>query len=265
MAPSILPALDPAAALPAAIGLGARMAAAVAVGGFPLPGVPLRVRAALAVALAAAALPAAVTALPAAMTAPAAGVPLPLLVVGEALVGLGLGLGTAAVLAAASWAGSILGSASGLSWADDFADSGDPQAAGTARLAWWLGLAGFLAAGGHLVVVAGLIDSVHALPVGGGPEASGWAERVATTTAMAIGLAVALAGPALAAVVAFHAAAAVCSQALRIVPGSGLLQGGAAVVVVAALAAGAAGWAGGFGSVATDRIEAAFATSPDTP
>jgi flagellar biosynthesis protein FliR len=259
MAPSIIPTLDAAAAVPAAIGLVARMAAAVAVGGFPLPpGVSVRIRVALAVALAAAALPAAAT-------AGVAPVSLPLLVAGEAVVGLGLGLAAAAVLAAAGWAGAILGSVSGLSWADDFAADGDPQAAGAARLAWWLGLAGFLAAGGHLAVVAGLLDSVHAIPVGGGPAAVGWVDRVTVATGVAIDLAVALAGPALAAVLAFHVASAVCVQALRVVPGQGLLQAAAAVVVIAALSAGATGWTGGFGTAARDQVERAFGDIQERP
>ncbi|MFM9194382.1 MAG: flagellar biosynthetic protein FliR [Planctomycetia bacterium] len=44
---------------------------------------------------------------------------------GEVLVGFAMGIAAAAVLAAAGWAGGILGSVSGLSWADDF----DPAAA----------------------------------------------------------------------------------------------------------------------------------------
>jgi flagellar biosynthesis protein FliR len=259
MTPPIIPSLDVAAALPAGVGLVARMAAAVAVGGFPLPaGVPVGARVAVAMALVAAALPAVAT-------APAARDPLPLVMAGEAVVGLGLGLAAAAVLAAASWAGAILGSVSGLAWADDFAAAGDPQVAGTARLAWWLGLAGFLAAGGHLAVVAGLLDSVHAIPVGGGPDTAAWSDRVIVTTGVALDLAVALAGPALAAVLAFHVAAAVCLQAVRSTPGQGLLQGAAAVVTIAALAAGAAGWAGGFGGVARDQVAAALGDVRERP
>jgi hypothetical protein len=154
---------------------------------------------------------------------------------------------------------------SGLAWADDFAAAGDPQVAGTARLAWWLGLAGFLAAGGHLAVVAGLLDSVHAIPVGGGPDTAAWSDRVIVTTGVALDLAVALAGPALAAVLAFHVAAAVCLQAVRSTPGQGLLQGAAAVVTIAALAAGAAGWAGGFGGVARDQVAAALGDVRERP
>jgi len=101
--------------------------------------------------------------------------------------------------------------------------------------------------------------------VGGGPGVAGWLDRVTATTAVAIDLAVALAGPALAAVLAFHVASAVCVQALRVVPGQGLLQGAAAVVVIAALSAGASGWAGGFGTAARDQVERAFGEIQERP
>lgn len=243
----------PSASAPAewsvALPLAARMAAAVAVGALPLAAeVPLRVRAALALALAAAALPAA------AAGAAAAG-PLVATIAGEAAVGLGLGLAAALVFGAASWAGSLLGSVSGLSWADDFAAAGDPQSPGLARLAWWLGLSGFLAAGGHLAVVAGLVDSVHAIPVGSMSGPAGWAEPLLGAPAAALALALSLAGPALAAVIAFHVASAVCLRTIRFVPGAGIVQGLAAVVVVAALAAGATVWLEGFGVASCGLIE----------
>lgn len=244
-----LPALVPAA------GACARMAAAIAVGGLPLAGVvPLRVRATLAVALA-------VVALPHAAAAPAGLAPLA--IVGEAVVGAGLGLVAAAVGAAASWAGAVVGSLSGLSWADDFGPADDPQAAGLARLAAWLGLAGFLAAGGHLAVVAGLVDSFRAIPLGTHPAAI--AVRVTGAADVALGLALALAGPALAAVVAFHVAAAVCVRTVRFVPGQGMLQAAAAAVALGMVVAGAPAWLEGFGVAARTRIERDLAATADRP
>jgi flagellar biosynthesis protein FliR len=242
--PPVFAPVEWSVALPVAV----RMAAAVAVGGLPLAAdVPLRVRSAVAVALA-------IVAVPAAAGAAATGPLLPT-IAGEAVVGTGLGLAAAAVFAAASWAGGLLGSVSGLSWADDFAVEGDPQSAGLARLAWWLGLAGFLAAGGHLAVVAGLLDSVHSIPVGTVFAAPGWADRVLEAPAAAFAVALALAGPALVAVIAFHLAAAVCLRTVQFVPGPGLLQGLAAVTVIAALAVGAVAWLDGFGAVARAQVE----------
>lgn len=239
-------------------GVGARMLAAVGAGILPVAhGVGIRVVVALAATLTAAALPMAVRAR-AGLEAP----PAVFLVVGEALVGLALGAAVAAVLAAASWAGSLLGSATGLAWADELTSDGDPQAAGMARLAWWLGLAGFLAAGGHLAVVAGLVDSVVLLPVGGalaGPDAGAALVSLATgLPALALGLAAALAAPALAAVIVCHVAASVCARTARFDPGQGLLQAVAAVVLMAGVCLGAESWLGGFAAAVRGPIEQAI-------
>jgi|694.fasta_scaffold10294_16 flagellar biosynthesis protein FliR len=239
-----------------------RMLVAVLVGMTPVfPGVPLRLRAALAVLLAGAAVPAAVRAGPATP-------PLALLVAGEAIVGLGLGLAVAAVLAAAAWAGSLLGSASGLAWAGDFDPQADGEAAGMSRLAWWLGLGGFLAAGGHLAVVAGFIDSVRTVPVGsclaGTAARAGLAEHLTGLVAASFGLALGLALPALVAVVAAHAAAAVCMRTIRFEAGQGLPQAVAALVLVGGLLVGVDGWIRGFGQTATTQVERSFAPRSDS-
>ncbi len=239
-------------------GVLARMAAAVAAGGLPITsGVGFRVQAAVAVALTVAAAPAAATASPEA--SPDVG-PLMLLVMAEALVGLVLGMAVATVLAAAGWAGGILGSVTGLTWSDDFTPEGDPQAAGMARLAWWMGLAGFLTAGGHLQVVAGLVDSVRLLPIGTACDAGGrWSTSLAmlatTMPSVAISLAVSLAVPALAAVLAFHLVAAICVRTVQFDPGQGLLQAAASLVLLAAVCVGTDSWIGGFASIVEPPLE----------
>lgn len=234
-----------------ALGVCARVAAAVATGTLPiLPGASLRIRGTLAAVLAAVAVPGALAA--AAHDAPRAtgGSAVGGLLIGEVLVGVGLGTAVAAVLAAAGWAGGILGSVSGLSWADDFDPdpAGQGESAGIARLARWVGLAAFFAAGGQLAVVAGLVDSVRHVPVGtafAGP-AGGWLETVVVTApGAALDLAVLFAMPALTAVVAFHLAAAVCLRTIPFTPGHGLLQSLAAVVLLVALWLSAESWAGG--------------------
>jgi len=242
----------------------ARMSAAVFAGVLPLTEqVPLRVRGLLAVCMTALALPTA-----SAVRAPSwAAQPLPLVIGGEAVVGLGLGLVVAAIVAAAAWAGGLVGSVSGLSWADDFATpSGDPEPTGVARLAWWLGLAGFFAASGHLAVVAGLLESVRVMPVGG-LFAAGGAESqlvavVVAAPALALSLVTALAVPALAAGVTFHLAVAICLRTVRFDPGQGLLQALAAIVVMFTFIAGAEAWLGGFGAVAHAQVERSFAGEP---
>lgn len=245
--PGSLLSIDPLVA----VGVAARMAAAVAVGGLPVfQRLDLRVRGAAALALAAVAAPAAVSA--------ADGLPLLPLVVGEAIVGLGLGLAAAIVFAAAAWAGGILGTVSGLNWADDFGSDTPVGEGGAARLAAWLAVAGFLAAGGHLAIIAGLVDSVQRLPVGivaAGGGRAGLLDLVATMPQAALGLALSLAGPALAAVVAFHVAAAICLRAVRFAPGPGMLQAAASLVLLAAVLAGAGTWTAGFAAAVQQPLE----------
>jgi|688.fasta_scaffold67188_4 flagellar biosynthetic protein FliR len=249
--------LLPDAAL--AAGVFMRMATAVAAGAMPLASrVGIRVRVAVAMVLAVAALPAArgtgdtLTRLPA----------WPFMLAGEAVVGLAMGAAAACVLAAAGWAGMILGSVAGLSWADDFTPDaeGDPQGAGMASFAAWLALAGFLAVGGHLHVVAGLIDSVRTMPVGTALNAGAAPVEaiVCTLPGLALSLALALAAPALAAVVTFHLATAICLRAIRFSPGPGVLQAVASLVLFAAVVAGAATWIGGFAAGVHAPLERCF-------
>lgn len=231
-------------------GVAVRMAAAVAVGGLPVfPWLDLKVRAAATLALAAVALP---------VAAPAGeSLPLVPLLVGEAVVGLGLGLAAALAFAAAAWAGGILGSVAGLNWAADFTPDAPAGEGSGAQLAAWLGVGGFLAAGGHLAIVAGLVDSVTRLPVGtlAATGGAGLADLVATLPTAALELSLALAAPALAAVMAFHVAAAICLRAVRFAPGPGLLQAAASLILLAAICAGAGGWTSGFAAAARNQVE----------
>lgn len=224
-------------------GVGCRMLAAVAVATLPaFPGVTIRTRLALAVALAAVALPAAVGS-----SADTVG-PWPLVVAGEAIVGGVIGMAIALVVAASGWAGTLLGSVSGLSWADDFDPGGGEASAGIGRLAWWVGAAAFVAAGGQLVIVTGLLDSFELLPVGTLLEGDGGFDTLlplaSTAPAMALRIALALALPAITAVVAFHLASTICLRTVPFSPAAGLLQGLAAVVLLVALWSGLDAWVG---------------------
>lgn len=241
-------------ALVIAAGACARVAAAVTVATLPaFPGVSVRGRIACAAALAAVAVPMAIDAGSAAVGG------WPLVVLGEAIVGGVFGTAIALVVGAAGWAGALLGSVSGLSWADDFDPVGDGESAGIARLAWWMGAAAFLAAGGQAAVVAGLLDSLRSMPVGtalvGGGFADGLVTLAFTAPTAALSLALTLALPALAAVVAFHLASAICLRTVPFSPGSGLLQGLAAVVLLAALGCGLDAWAGTAGTLMHAALE----------
>lgn len=242
-----------------AVGVVARLAAATAVGGLPITAATsLPVKAACVCGLSVAAWPAACGAAGTIEPAGILGGIVPLLA-GEAVVGLGLGMAVAAVLAAAAWAGTLLGSVSGLSWADDFTPEGDAQAAGITRLAWWLGLMGFLAAGGHLALVAGLVDTFRTLPVGAVSAAGGGFATllplIAAAPATGLSLALLLAGPALAAVLAFHVAASVAVRVGRFDPGQGLLQSLASLVVLAAVCVAADSWIGGYAALVEAPVE----------
>lgn len=239
-----------------------RLLAAVWVGALPLGRqAPAGLRLALAMALTLVGLPAALTTSPDVTAVP------PVLLIGmELVVGVGLGLIAATVVAAAAWAGAIVGSVAGLSWSGDFAVDGEDDAAGTARLAWWCGVAAFFAAGGHLAVVSGLLDSAGALPVGGVVTGGGTGPllpRATTVPGLALSLAATLATPILATLVAFHLAAAICLRTIGLAPGSGLLQALAALVLVGGLVVGGDVWLGGFGAAARTLVARGLVTGGD--
>jgi len=247
-------------------GVAARTVAAVGTcASAAFPESSWRVRMALAAVLSIAALPAAYAASRGMVSA---GTGLALVLAGEALVGLAMGAAVAAVVGASSWAGEVLGSVSGLSWSDDFDPAGDAQSAGMARLGRWLGLGAFVAAGGQQGIVAGLIDSVHYLPVGTAFPASGLPglttpdSPLLQVPAQAVALALTLAIPALVAVLAAHLATAICLRTVPCSPGPGLLQGVAALVLLGALYLGADAWGGSHGSMQVSLVEVCF---PDAP
>lgn len=245
-----------------AAGLFVRLVAAVWVGALPLGReAPARVRLVLAGMLAVVALPTAALTSGAGL---ATATPVTLLV-SEGIVGLGLGLFAACIVTSAAWAGAMVGSVSGLSWADDFAVDAAEDSAGTARLAWWCGAAAFFAAGGHLTVIVGLLDTTATIPVGsvvaGTVGTTPLLDVITAAPGLGLSLAMAVATPTLAALVTFHAAAALCLRTVTFAPGGGLLQGAAALVAIGALVIGSDAWLGGFAAAAGDVIERGLAAA----
>lgn len=241
-------AADPAIAVAVVV----RMAAAVAAGGLGMfPQIDLRVKGVMAIVLAAVALP---TALATRLPEPPSFMPL---LAGEAVVGLGLGLVVAVVFEAASWAGGIAAGVAGLSWASDGSPYEATGEATVARLAAWLAVAGFLAAGGHLAVIAGLVESVGRFPIGcvAHDGLTGLFESVLPMPAAALELAWTLAAPAVAAVVTFHLAVAICLRSVRFTPGAGLLQAAAALVLLAAIFQSATAWTDGFAALSRGPLD----------
>ncbi len=255
MSPSSLSALlaaDPVVAL----GVLARMLAVVMAGGLGMfPQLDVQVKVVMALVLSAAALPTATAAAP--PTYPSL-VPM---VGGEAIIGFGLGLVVAMVFAAASWAGGIVASVAGLSWADDFTPEGNTGGdGGGARLAGWLAVAGFLAAGGHLAIIAGLVESVGRIPVGSVAmgDFGGLSDVVVAMPAAALELGWTLALPFLAAVLTFHVAIALCLRSVRFTAGQGIVQAAASIVLLLAIMQGATTWTEGFATAARDTFDRGF-------
>ena len=73
--------------------------------------------------------------------------------------------------------------------------------------------------------------------------------------AAALSLALALALPAMTAVLSFHVAAALCLRSVRFVVGPGSLQAAASLVLLAAVVAGAGGWTEGFAAAVRPVLE----------
>lgn len=248
-----------------AVGILARVLGIVTGAGVALPEVSVRIRLALAIAITVVALPLAV-----ATQQPDAGPSLVgsgglfLMAGGEAVVGLALGAAVAAVASAGAWAGGVLGSVAGLSWADDFDPEGDAQSAGMARFAWWVSAGVFLAAGGLDAIIVGVLESVRVLPVGtllpaAGMPRPGLAAIAGDMPAVALSLALAMAVPALLAVVGFHLVTAIAFRTVPFVTGAGFLQALAAVVLLGAVSVGAEAWAHGFPALVQGPIERIFA------
>lgn len=249
--------MDAGSAAVAMICLGAlaRSSGFVAVATWPVfPGVCLRVRAGLAVVLAAAVMPAVL-----ARATGGAGQGGTLMAVpGEFLVGSVMGTAVACVTASAAWAAGMLAAASGIP-AGDSVDPESAEAGGVARLAWWIAAGGFLAAGGNRLVVGGLLDSFQSLPVGRVAEGAGaFADVVWQLPAAAFAIAVSLALPALLALVAFHATAAIVIRGSGWTPGQGMLQSLAGLLLLGVLYASVGSWTTSFPAVIEPAVQRCF-------
>lgn len=233
-----LPPPYPDTAILLALLATARVVGFVAIGTLPLgPGVSMAVRIALALAMSLAAVTWVVPTRLATPPAPS----LLLAIPSELALGSLLALSVACVTAAAAWAGSVLGSISGLSWADDYTHGPAEAATPLSRLAWWAAAGAFVSCGGGRVVLAGLLESFTTLPAGTWLDAS-LSGMLLTSLAMACRLTVALAVPAMVAVLTWHISAAIACRTIPFTPSTGLLQGSAAMVLLAAIWMGGQTW-----------------------
>lgn len=219
-----------------------------------VPGVALRTRLAAAAILTLTCLPAALAGPAPSATAVPSGWPgTAALVAGETLVGAAFGFVVMALASALCWSGALLGGVSGLAWQGD----DDGQEAGVEALARWLALGVFVGAGGLAAAVLAVVDGTRVLPVGAivaGSATIPLVDLVVGASSSAIALAVAVALPGLAAILAFHVVAALVLRAGACAPGPGLVQAATALVLLAALYHGASGW----GEAAGPRVRHAI-------
>lgn len=226
-----------------------------------LPTISLRSRAAVTALLALAAMPAALSGPGAATVPPGGWVALGALVVAEMVIGLAGGLAIAALAGGLAWAGEILGVASGLVWSEG---DGDDEAAGAPRLARWVALAAFVAAGGIGGTVAAVIDGTRLVPPGSAASTAPAAlvALAVDASSTALSLAVALALPVLAAILALHLAASILLRVGECEAGPGLLPAATALAVLAALVHGAGDWTAAAGERLRPLVESAAALAP---
>ncbi len=92
-----------------------------------------------------------------------------LVIGGEMLIGLAMGMAIGMVFAAASWAGELISHQLGLNLAEAYDPAAGGGAEGTplARAYWMLAVVVFLAANGHHAMLRGLRGSFDAIPLGG--------------------------------------------------------------------------------------------------
>jgi flagellar biosynthetic protein FliR len=159
--------------------------------------VPPRIRALFAIALAMLVMP---TQADARAPTPATLVDYLVLVGGEALVGLALGLGVMILFAGVQLAGQIVSQASGMSLADVFDPTFDVQVPLFSELLRWFALAVFVTIGGHRLLLEGLLGTFQAIP----PGQAGWetslAETLSTLVTESFALGIRAAAPAVTAI-----------------------------------------------------------------
>jgi flagellar biosynthetic protein FliR len=118
-----------------------------------------------------------------------------LMVAGEVLIGLTLGLGIMILFAGMQLAGQVLSQVGGASLAevlDPTSENNTPLFSEVLRL---FALAIFVSIGGHRLVLAGLLDTFQAIPPGGARFAEALPEALSTLAAQSLSLGVRAAAP----------------------------------------------------------------------
>jgi flagellar biosynthetic protein FliR len=116
---------------------------------------------------------------------------------GEALVGAVLGMGVMILLSGAQIAGQIVSQMGGLSLAETFQPDLDAEMPALSNLLYMVGLAVFVAIGGHRMLVGALLDTYSDMPIGQVRLSDNLGTLTATLLAESFSLAVRGAAPAL--------------------------------------------------------------------
>ena len=114
-----------------------------------------------------------------------------------------------------------------------------------------------MSSGGARVVVLGLVDSLSSLPLGASLD-MGVSTSLLKALAMGCRLAIALAIPAMLAVLSWHVSAAIACRVIPLSPSVGLLQGSAAMVLLLAIWAGGPMWTAGIATAMEVTCERVF-------
>jgi flagellar biosynthetic protein FliR len=216
-------------------------------------GVPAQVRALLAVVLALLITP---TQWDVAVASPQT-LPMYLVLVGgELLIGLCLGLGIVVLFSGAQLAGELVSYVSGLMMAEIYDASSDSSVPIFSQLMYLVALAVFVGIGGHRIVMAGVLDTFASIPPGSGVLPDSMAATFVTLVTQSFSLAIRAAAPI---VTALLLATLVMGLISRTVPQLNVLMLGFGLnafltLAVLSLTLGAAAWA------FQDQVEPALET-----
>jgi len=114
---------------------------------------------------------------------------------GEALVGLTLGLGVAVLFSGIRVAGQLISQMGGLQLADVFSPGSDESVPVVSELLYLVALAVFLTSGGHRKLVEAVLDTFQSLPLAGGISAGSLAGAVTSVLSESFALGVRAAAP----------------------------------------------------------------------
>ncbi|MEX2119528.1 MAG: flagellar biosynthetic protein FliR [Pirellulales bacterium] len=118
---------------------------------------------------------------------------------GELLVGLTLGLGMTLLFSGVQLAGQIIGQTSGMTLAEVFNPGFDGSIPLISQALYLLALAIFVTLGGHRLLMAGLLGTFATIPIGGAGLSAGLGEAVVVLLTQSFSLGIRIAAPATAA------------------------------------------------------------------